>query len=33
MLLVAFPHEIAQGLLVEQIYRSWMINSGRKYQK
>ena len=30
---MTFPHEIAQVLLVEQIYRSWMINSGRKYQK
>ncbi len=30
---MTFPHEIAQLLLIEQIYRSWMINSGRKYQK
>ena len=30
---LTFPHEIAQVLLVEQIYRGWMINSGRKYQK
>lgn len=30
---MTFPHEVAQLLLIEQIYRSWMINSGRKYQK
>ena len=30
---LTFPHEIAQLLLVEQIYRGWMINTGRKYQK
>ncbi|MEK6920718.1 MAG: 23S rRNA (pseudouridine(1915)-N(3))-methyltransferase RlmH [Nanoarchaeota archaeon] len=30
---MTFPHEIAQLLLVEQIYRGWMINTGRKYQK
>ncbi len=30
---MTFPHELAQLLLVEQIYRSWMINNGRKYQK
>ncbi len=30
---MTFPHEIAQLLLIEQLYRSWMINSGRKYQK
>ena len=30
---MTFPHEVAQLLLVEQVYRSWMINSGRKYQK
>ncbi len=30
---MTFPHEVAQLVLIEQIYRSWMINSGRKYQK
>ncbi|MEK6868465.1 MAG: 23S rRNA (pseudouridine(1915)-N(3))-methyltransferase RlmH, partial [Nanoarchaeota archaeon] len=30
---MTFPHEIAQLLLVEQNYRGWMINTGRKYQK
>lgn len=30
---MTFPHEIAQLLLVEQIYRAMMINTGRKYQK
>lgn len=30
---MTFPHEIAQLLLIEQVYRSWMINTGRKYQK
>ncbi len=30
---MTFPHEMALLVLVEQIYRSWMINSGRKYQK
>lgn len=30
---MTFPHEVAQLLLIEQIYRSWMINEGRKYQK
>ena len=30
---MTFPHEIAQLLLIEQIYRATMINSGRKYQK
>ncbi|MBI5073492.1 23S rRNA (pseudouridine(1915)-N(3))-methyltransferase RlmH [Candidatus Woesearchaeota archaeon] len=30
---MTFPHEIALLLLVEQIYRAMMINSGRKYQK
>ncbi len=30
---MTFPHEVAQLLLIEQIYRAMMINSGRKYQK
>lgn len=30
---MTFPHEIAQLLLVEQIYRAMMISSGRKYHK
>ena len=30
---LTFPHEVAQLLLIEQIYRATMINSGRKYQK
>jgi 23S rRNA (pseudouridine1915-N3)-methyltransferase len=30
---LTFTHELAQLLLVEQVYRSWMITSGRKYQK
>ena len=30
---MTFPHEVAQLLLIEQIYRATMINSGRKYQK
>lgn len=30
---MTFPHEMALLVLVEQIYRAWMINSGKKYQK
>ena len=30
---LTFPHEVAQLLLVEQVYRAQMINTGRKYHK
>ena len=30
---MTFPHEMALLLLVEQLYRAWTIQSGRKYQK
>jgi len=30
---LTFPHEIAQLLLVEQIYRAHTINEGKNYQK
>ncbi len=30
---MTFPHELAQLLLVEQMYRAWTINTGRHYHK